>query len=164
MNGMRAILLLCMVVVLLGCSTDNILSYEDQLKKDTAIIDKYLERNNIVALVDASGLRLVVHQTGSGVFPGPDSKLTVKYEGRFMNGQVFDKSSLNSSGLPTPFSSPLSGLIDGWQIAFYKYIAKGGKATLYIPSGLGYGRRETGGVPPNSNLIFDVELISFSNN
>ena len=162
MRHMRVIIFLCLVV-LFGCSTDNILSYEDQLKKDKAIIDKYLEKNNIVAVKDTSGLRIVVYQAGSGLFPVPTSKLTVKYEGRFMNGQVFDKSSVGSSGLPSPFSSPLSGLIEGWQIAFYKYIAKGGKATLYVPSGLGYGRNETGGVPANSNLIFDVELIGFTN-
>jgi FKBP-type peptidyl-prolyl cis-trans isomerase FkpA len=152
------------LALLLGCSTDNVLSYEDQLKKDTATIDKYLEKNGITNVTtDISGLRLVVHQAGSGLFPVPTSKLTVKYVGTLLNGSVFDESNLNSSGLPQPFQTPLSGLIEGWQIAFYKYIAKGGKATLYIPSGLAYGRNEVGGVPPNSNLIFEIELIGFTN-
>ena len=147
-----------------GCSTDNILSYEDQLKKDVRSIDKHLEKNGIVAIEDPSGLRIVVENPGSGLFPVLTSKLTVKYVGKFMNGAIFDRSDLNSAGLPQPFSSPLSGLIEGWRIAFMKYIAKGGKATLYIPSGLGYGRNATGGVPANSNLIFEVELIGFTNN
>lgn len=159
---MRFVLLL-FLVVLLGCSTDNILSYDDQMKKDKAIIDKYLEKNNIAAMKDTSGLRLVIHQPGSGLFPVPTSRLTVKYEGKFMNGTVFDRSGTSDSGLPSQLSSPVSGLINGWQVAFYKYIAKGGKATLYVPSGLGYGRNATGGVPANANLIFEVELISFSN-
>jgi len=160
---MRVIVFL-FLVVLLGCSTDNVLTYDEQLKKDLRAIDKYLEENNIVAIQDPSGLRLVIHQAGSGLFPVATSKLTVKYQGRFLNGQVFDETELTDSGLPTPFVSPLSDLIEGWRIAFYGYIAKGGKATLYIPSVLGYGGREVRGVPANSNLIFDVELVGFTNN
>lgn len=151
------------LALLLSCSTDNVLSVEDQMKKDLGYIDRYLEKNGIVAIQDPSGLRIVVHQAGSGLFPVLTSKLTVKYVGKFMNGTVFDESDVNASGLPVPFQTPLGGLIQGWQIAFGKYIAKGGKATLYVPSGLGYGPREVGGVPPNSNLIFEVELIGFTN-
>lgn len=158
---MRVFLLL-VVVVLLGCSTDNILSYDDQMKKDKAIIDKYLAKNGIVATKDTSGLRIVIHQPGSGLFPVPTSILTVKYVGMFLNGTVFDRSSLSAAGLPQPFKSNLGGLIEGWQIAFSKYLAKGGKATLYVPSLLGYGRNATGGVPANSNLIFEVEFIGFT--
>jgi len=152
------------LALLLGCSTDNVLTYEEQLKKDITTIDKYLEKNAIENVTeDISGLRLVIHQAGSGLFPVPTSKLTVKYVGTLLNGSVFDESNLNSSGLPQPFQTPLSGLIEGWQIAFYKYIAKGGKATLYVPSGLAYGRNAVGGVPANSNLIFEIELIGFTN-
>lgn len=152
------------LALLLGCSTDNILPYEDQLKKDLAAIDKYLEENEITNVtVDPSGLRLVIHQAGSGLFPVGTSKLTVKYVGKLLNGTVFDESRLNSSGLPVPFETPLSRLIQGWQIAFSNYVAKGGKATLYIPSVLGYGRGSAGSVPSNANLIFEVELIGFTN-
>lgn len=151
------------LLLLPACSTDNILSNEAQLKKDVASIDKYLAKNGITAIEDPSGLRIVVHKAGSGLFPVLESKLTVKYVGMFMNGAIFDKSELTASGLPQPFKTPLSGLIAGWQIAFGKYIAKGGKATLYVPSSLAYGRNEVGGVPPNSNLIFEVELIGFTN-
>ncbi len=151
------------MALLLGCSTDNVLSYEEQLKKDVGYIDRYLEKNGIIAIQDNSGLRIVVHQAGSGLFPVLTSKLTVKYVGKFLNGGVFDQSDLNSSGLPAPFNTELGGLIQGWQIAFGKYIAKGGKATLYVPSGLGYGRNTVGGVPANSNLVFEVELIGFTN-
>ena len=152
------------LALLLGCSTDNVLSYEEQLKKDVALIEKYIEKNEITNVTkDASGLRLVVHQAGSGLFPVPTSKLTVKYKGTLLNGSVFDESDVNSAGLPKPFQTPLSGLIEGWQIAFYKYIAKGGKATIFVPSGLAYGRNEVGGVPANANLIFEIELIGFTN-
>jgi len=160
---MRKSWIYVVMVVLLGCSTDNILSTEAQLKKDVAIIDKYLEKNNIVAIRDTSGLRLVLHDAGSGLLPSILSTLTVRYKGMYMNGTVFDESDLNSAGLVQPLNSPLSGLIEGWRIAFTKYIAKGGKATLYVPSSLGYGRNDSGGVPPNTNLIFEVELVKFTN-
>ena len=152
------------IAMVMGCSTDNVLSYEDQLTKDLRIIDKYLEDNEITNVtVDPTGLRLVIHQAGSGLFPVTTSKLTVKYVGKYLNGAVFDESTLNSSGLPIPFQNPLQNLIQGWQVAFTKYIAKGGKATLYIPSGMAYGRNAQSGIPANSNLIFEVELIGFTN-
>ncbi len=152
------------LALVMGCSTDNVLSREEQLTKDLRIIDKYLEDNEITNVtVDPSGLRLVIHQAGSGLFPVSTSKLTVKYVGTYLNGAVFDESTLNSSGLPIPFQNPLEKLIEGWRIAFTQYIAKGGKATLYIPSVLAYGRNGPSGMPANSNLIFEVELIGFTN-
>lgn len=154
---------IAVMLLAMGCSTDNVLSYEDQMTKDLRLIDKYLDANGIVATKDPSGLRLVVHEAGTGLMPTYTAKLTVKYVGKFLNGGVFDQSKLNANGLPNAFQTPLSGLISGWQIAFTKYIAKGGKATLYIPSGLGYGQKGSGPIPPNSNIIFEVELIGFVN-
>lgn len=165
------VILFLFLAVLMGCSVDNILSYDEQLKKDTAIINKYLEKNNIVTVKDTSGLQLVIHNPGSGLFPVPISILTVKYTGKFLNGQVFAQNRTTAAGLPESMRTsqgvpiPLSDLIPGWQYAFYRYIAKGGKATLYIPSGLGYKRTGDGSrVPANANLIFEIELVSFTNN
>ncbi len=155
--------MLPVLLLIIGCSEDNILSYEDQLKKDKAAIDKYLDKNGIVAIKDTSGLRIVVHTPGTGLFPVASSRMTVKYKGKFLNGVVFDQNDETSSGLPVPLSGTLADLIPGWQIAFGKYIAKGGKATFFVPSGLGYGRNSSGGVPGNSNLMFEVELIGFVN-
>lgn len=152
-----------LVLLLAGCSEDNILSYEEQLKKDLKAIDTYLEKNGIVATEDISGLRIVVDQVGTGLFPVSTSKLTVKYKGLFLNGTVFDESRSDASGQLQPIQTPLSGLIEGWKIAFGTYIAKGGKATMYIPSGLAYGRAGRGSIPSNANLIFEVELIGFTN-
>lgn len=150
------------MALMVGCSTDNILSYEDQLKKDTKTIDKYLVKNGIVPTnVDTlTGLRLVVLDAGSGLHPGIESKLTMKYKGIFLSGEVF-----TAPPEAQTFTTPLGNLIQGWQIAFGKYIAKGGKGTLYIPSGLGYGRlgSSDGKIPPNANLIFEVEFIGYTN-
>jgi len=160
---MKKIAVIVMVWLTASCSTDNVLSNEDQLAKDLRVIDKYLDDNNIVATKDPTGLRLVIENAGTGLLPTSDSKLTVKYVGKFMNGSIFDQSKLNANGIPNPFSYPLSDQIVGWQIAFGKYLAKGGKATLYIPSVLAYGHAGSGPIPANANLIFEVEFIGFVN-
>ena len=160
---MKKFLIAALALLALGCSTDNVLSYEDQLKKDVAAIDKYLDANGIVAVKDVSGMRLVIEDPGAGIYATLESKLTVKYVGRFLNGSIFDKSHDGASGTPAPFTTPLKGLISGWQIGFSSYVGKGGKATFYIPSGLGYGNKPNNGFPSNANVVFDVELIGFTN-
>ncbi len=158
---MKKFLIAALALLTLGCSTDNVLPYDDQLKKDVAAIDKYLDANGIVAVKDVSGMRLVIEDPGAGIYPVLTSKLTVKYTGKFMSGSVFDQQ--GATGTPAPFTTPLAGLIKGWQIGFSSYVGKGGKATFYIPSGLGYGTTPPNGFPKNANLIFDVELIGFTN-
>lgn len=156
---MKKVWIVAMVMLVMNCSTDNVLSEEAQLAKDVSTIDKYLDKNGIVAIKDPSGLRLVVHDAGTGTTPSLTSKLTVIYKGTFLSGGgEFDR----SIDPPVPFQTPLSGLIEGWRIGF-TYVAKGGKATFYIPSGLGYGTGGSGSsVPPNSNLVFEVELVGFT--
>ena len=155
---MKRLLICVLAVLMIHCSTDIVLSDEAQLKKDVAAIDKYLTANGITAIKDPSGMRLVVHDAGVLPFPVATSKLTVVYKGTFLSGGgQFDK----SASPPTQFALPLSGLIKGWQIGF-GYVAKGGKATFYIPSGLAYGKAGNPSIPANSNLIFEVELIGFT--
>lgn len=142
------------ILLLIGCSTDKTLTAEEQLNKDVATIDKYLTDNNITAQTDPSGLRYVVTKPGpaGGVKPIISSTITVRYVGKLMStGVVFDQRT-------TAISFPLSGLIDGWVIAF-QLLTKGSEATLYIPSGLGYKTTGSGAVPPNAILIFDVVLV-----
>ncbi len=158
---MKKFAIVVLALLALGCSTDNVLSYEEQLKKDIAAIDKYLDKNGIVAVEDVSGMRLVIEDPGAGIYPILSSKLTVKYTGKFLDGSIFDQQ--GTTGTPPPFTTPLSGLIQGWQIGFASYVGKGGKATFYIPSGLGYGTSPPNGFPKNANLVFDVELIGFTN-
>ena len=140
-----------------SCNKEEVMVVSDaeQLKIDVEAIDQYLLKNAIVAVKDPSGLRYVVHQPGAGSIPLASSFLKVNYEGRYLTTeQIFDKSS-------TPvrfFTFPVDNLIHGWQIAFSN-LPKGSIATLYIPSGLAYGKAGAGPIPPNSNLIFDVNFI-----
>ena len=149
---------LLMVGLFFSCSTDIPVSPAQQLIKDTAAIDKYLTANNVTAVQDPSGMRYVVHSLGAGALPTQISLLKVKYVGRLLTTQaIFDQ----SANPPAFFNTPLSNLIQGWQIAF-QYLPKGSIATLYIPSGLAYGTQSpSSAIPANSNLIFDLELVDF---
>jgi FKBP-type peptidyl-prolyl cis-trans isomerase len=93
---------------------------------------------------------------GKGTVPSPSSKILVTYKGSLMDGTVFDQSK-------APVEWPLNRMIQGWQIGF-TFLPKGTSATLYIPSTLGYGQNGYHpDIPPNANLIFEVELLDVKN-
>jgi FKBP-type peptidyl-prolyl cis-trans isomerase FkpA len=132
--------------------TEEVPTFEEQLAKDIEAIDAYLAARSITAIQHESGLRYVVTEAGTGPKPTLANSVRVTYKGTFLsNGQVFDQSS-------SPITFPLNGLITGWQIAF-PLLEEGTKATLYIPSGYCYGPGGTSGIPGNSNLIFEIELL-----
>ena len=103
----------------------------------------------------ASGLayRVLRHGTGAGAPRG--AMVTVHYEGRFLDGRIFDSS--YARGQPARF--PSDRLIPGWVEAL-SLMHEGDKWELLIPARLGYGARGAGNViPPNTPLFFTVELI-----
>jgi FKBP-type peptidyl-prolyl cis-trans isomerase FkpA len=119
--------------------------------------DQFLSENKTKEGVKttASGLQYKITKEGAGKTPKATDKVTVHYEGRLIDGTVFDSSI--QRGEPATF--PLNGVIRGWTEGFQLF-NEGTKATLYIPSDLGYGA--SGSPPkigPNQTLIFDIELI-----
>lgn len=118
-----------------------------------------------------SGVLMKVENAGDEkVKPTPESYLTVRYTGKFINGTIFDSSLRDSEtgepkqftpdSEPAAFPFPLNGLIPGWIEAF-QLLGKGAKATLVIPSDQAYGD-QPGQLPPGSTLVFDVELVDVS--
>lgn len=106
----------------------------------------------------SSGLQYKVLEAGTGASPTEDSKLTAHYEGRMVDGSVFDSSYERG----TPLELYPSNVIKGWQEALM-LMNTGAKWELYIPSELAYGEKGAGDrIGPNSTLIFTVELITFS--
>jgi len=119
---------------------------------------KFLEENALKEGITktASGLQYEVLQEGTGPKPGPTSTVEVHYEGRLINGKVFDSSYQRKETISFPLNRVIAGWTEGLQL-----MPTGSKYRLYVPSELGYGARGAGGdIPPHSALIFDVELIS----
>ena len=104
----------------------------------------------------ASGLQIQTVKEGTGITPGPNDMVLVEYEGRLLDGTVFDSSA--KQGGPAPF--PVSGIIPGWTEALQR-MKKGGSYRIWLPPELGYGAQGTPGgpIPPNAILDFDVTLI-----
>ncbi|MCB9080734.1 MAG: FKBP-type peptidyl-prolyl cis-trans isomerase [Lewinellaceae bacterium] len=130
---------------------------EDQFATDQEKIEKYLLENNLTAQVDPSGMHYIITTPGTGDNPSPNARVEVRYKGYLLDGTVFDQT---GPGKTANFS--LTGLIPGWRIAI-PLLKKGGKGTFFLPSELGYGRTGSGIIPPNSVIVFDIELIAFSN-
>jgi FKBP-type peptidyl-prolyl cis-trans isomerase len=118
-------------------------AYFEELKKNPAV--KSTE----------SGLYYEVLTEGTGAKPKATDTVKVHYTGKLLNGTVFDSSV--QRGEPAEF--PLNGVIPGWTEGL-QLIGVGGKAKLHIPSKLGYGEQGAGNmIPPNSTLVFEVELL-----
>ncbi|WKV13445.1 FKBP-type peptidyl-prolyl cis-trans isomerase [Marivirga harenae] len=143
---------------------------EEQKGIDDQLIKDFLAQNNIEANRTESGLFYIVTQEGSGEQPQQGDSVSVNYVGKLMDGTVFDTSYeelaqeagvYNENRTYSPFSFPIGKrqVIAGWDEGLM-LLNEGSKATFYIPSGLAYGQRGSGRrIPPNSPLIFDVELV-----
>jgi len=133
-------------------------------KENKALADKnlaeartFLEENKkkegVITL--PSGLQYKVLTEGSGKTPKATDSVTVHYRGTLVDGKEFDSS--HKRGQPTTFE--VGKVIRGWTEAL-QLMKEGSKWQLFIPSALGYGDRGAGPVPPNSTLIFEVELLA----
>lgn len=105
--------------------------------------------------VTESGLQYQVVRQGSGTRPTANSTVRVNYEGRLLDGTVFDSS--YERGEPAQF--PLRNVIPGWTEGL-QLMQSGGEYTFWIPAELAYGERPNPGpIPPNATLVFKVELL-----
>ncbi|WP_244826101.1 FKBP-type peptidyl-prolyl cis-trans isomerase [Carboxylicivirga linearis] len=156
-------------IAVFGCMKDNDDSdgydVEKQMEIDREIIVNYIADNDL----DAAEINYGGYPSGVFYFnhevadpedtekPISTSEVTVAYKGYLLDGTVFDSTPEGES-----ITFVLSGLIGGWQIGI-PIMSRGDKLTLIIPSPLGYGPYEAGSIPANSVLLFDIELINFTN-
>jgi FKBP-type peptidyl-prolyl cis-trans isomerase len=124
---------------------------EEQLIADQNIIDEFLLESEITAEIHSSGIRYVTTLEGTGSSPTTNSQVSVKYKGTYLNGRVFDQSS-NAQFF-------LSNLIEAWKIMI-PTMKEGGKLTIYCPSEFCYGPAGNSSIPPNTILVFEIELVS----
>jgi FKBP-type peptidyl-prolyl cis-trans isomerase len=126
--------------------------------EETKNIQQYLKKNKLVAKALPSGLHIVVTQKGTGAIPQKGQKIVAHYTGTLLDGKKFDSSV--DRGQPFEFTVGVGQVIKGWDEGFMQ-MSVGTKAKLIIPSFMAYGERGAGAdIPPNSILVFDVELIT----
>ena len=128
----------------------------DAVQKNAGDAQKFMSENKSKEGVKttASGLQYKVMKEGSGAQPKTTDTVTVNYRGTLTDGTEFDSS--YKRGQPATF--PVSGVIKGWTEAL-QMMKVGSKYQLFIPPDLGYGANGQRAIPPNSVLIFEVELM-----
>lgn len=139
-------------VEMVGASTSSV-EDDPNYKAGLEFMEKIEKEPGIESL--GAGIFYKVLKAGNGAKPGQDSKVRVHYEGRLVDGTVFDSSYERKE----PATFPVSGVIMGWQIAL-KAMPVGSTWEVYIPQYYGYGAQGSGkNIPPYSALIFKVELL-----
>ncbi len=130
--------------------------HAEQAAKNKTAGEAFLATNKnqtgVTTLPD--GLQYQVLTNGSGPMPTAQDEVTVNYRGTLLDGTEFDNS--YKRGQPAKF--PVGGVIRGWTEALQK-MNVGSKWKLFIPAELAYGEQGRPGIPPNSVLIFEVELL-----
>lgn len=129
---------------------------QEKAKAKLAENAAYLEENKKKEGVQVTntGLQYKVLKAGTGESPKLTSTVTVNYEGKLTNGQVFDSSI--ARGQPATF--PVNRVIPGWTEALQR-MKVGDKWQLFIPSNLAYGENGSQSIGPNEVLVFEVELL-----
>ncbi len=115
------------------------------------LIQNYLTANGLTSQRTASGLHVIVDQTGNGTFPTIDDSVRVNYRGFLLDGTSFD----NNDNV----TFPLRNVIVGWQEGI-PFFSEGGSGQLIIPSALAYGAAGSPpNIPPNAILRFEIDLV-----
>lgn len=128
-------------------------AFEGNKKAGEAYLAENKKREGVITT--ASGLQYEIITAGTGAKPKASDTVRCHYEGRLLNGEVFDSSYARQQ----PADFPVNGVIPGWVEAL-QLMPVGSKWRLYIPSNLAYGEQQVSEqIQPNSTLIFDVELL-----
>jgi FKBP-type peptidyl-prolyl cis-trans isomerase FkpA len=141
-----------------------------QILIDDKILTDYLASNKITATKSPMGTFVQITKTGIGAKLDNSKFVKIKYKGKTLDGNIFDTNMDGSKGHTDPLLVNLTndkslggGVISGMTDALLM-MQKGTKALMYIPSTLAYGTRGAGSeIPPNSNLIFEVEVLTVLN-
>lgn len=125
---------------------------DENSSKGKAFLEENAKKEGVT--VTESGLQYKVLVEGSGEKPSAESQVKVHYKGTLLDGTEFDSS--HKRGQPATFR--VNQLIPGW-IEALQLMQEGAKWEIYVPSDLGYGAGGTPNIPPNSALIFEMELL-----
>ncbi|RZF59427.1 FKBP-type peptidyl-prolyl cis-trans isomerase [Sphingobacterium corticibacterium] len=129
----------------------------------------YISKNKLEPKKTDSGLQYIVKEEGSGNKAVVGDTVVVNYTGSLVNGKIFDTNNAETAKKENTFNpmrqyEPIrfrvghDPVIQGWTEGL-QLLNKGSKATLLVPSSIGYGERGGGTIPPYAPLVFDVELV-----
>jgi len=150
--------ILSLGILVASCKKDeDLYNDREQLDKDKLLIKEYISKKQLDFNEDPSGVYYHIIEPGNGEKIGLNDSLKANYVGRLLNGKVFDQSR------DATFKFKLNEVIRGWSIGI-PYIKKGGKIRLIIPSIYAYGPFGQPGIPANSILDFEIELIDVQKN
>jgi FKBP-type peptidyl-prolyl cis-trans isomerase len=123
--------------------------------KEIVVVKKW-DVDSTLFKTTKSGLKYAIIKQGEGELVGKNKQVTVHYSGYLLDGKRFDSSVEREE--PFTFVVGIGQVIPGWDEGV-QLLKKGSKARFIIPPALGYGDRDLGKIPPNSTLIFDVEVV-----
>jgi len=127
----------------------------DDLKAGQAYLAANAKAPGVITLPDGLQYKVVHAGPDTGQKPGADDEVRVNYEGKLLNGKVFDSSF--ARGVPAEFT--VSRLIPAWTEAL-QLMKPGDEWILYVPASLAYGEQGAGDdIPPNSTLVFRIQLL-----
>ncbi|ALL14973.1 FKBP-type peptidyl-prolyl cis-trans isomerase [Caulobacter henricii] len=138
-------------VSLAGCGNKK--AAENLVAAD-AFMAKNAKEPGVVTLPEGLQYKIIRSGPNGGMHPTRADEVKVNYEGKLIDGTIFDSS--YERGVPASF--PLDGLVPAWVIALQRMKA-GDEWMLYVPPALGYGAQDKGPIPGNSVMIFRIELI-----
>ncbi|MBI1770589.1 MAG: FKBP-type peptidyl-prolyl cis-trans isomerase [Bacteroidetes bacterium] len=141
-----------MIGALASCLTNDVVNPKVQFKNDTTSISQFLKDNNLPATKTPQGVWYSFDTEGFGIYPVLTDSIRISYRAKLIPSMAQVDS---SSGLTVLLSS----VISGWQNALPRF-PTGSKGKLYIPSGLAFGEALHYNIPPNSNLLYEITLIS----
>jgi peptidylprolyl isomerase/FKBP-type peptidyl-prolyl cis-trans isomerase FklB len=138
-----------------GKGKDNAAIADANLASGRAFLADNAKAPGVVTLPDGLQYKITRQGPGVGESPRPQDLVEVHYEGKLLNDFVFDSS--YERGVPAVFK--LEGLVPAW-ITALKMMKPGDEWTLWVPPELGYGAEEKGPIPPNSVMVFRIELLN----
>lgn len=166
MKELKNILKLCVFILFIGvlasCSkyTDPYATYTPE--REASMIKDWkasVKKNKMHLDSTSTGIYFIRDTTkvGSGPTVKTGNTVKVKYTGLFLDGSVFDDSSYHGDGTMT-YVHKTNRMIQGWEEGI-EVLSKGGGAGFLIPSAKGYGTTGSGSIPPNTPLIFIIEVL-----
>lgn len=148
----RLLIIIGVSVALAACGQGQ--EAKTNLAAASAFMAANAKQPGVKTLPSGVQYRIITSGPADGPRPGPNDEVKVNYEGKLLDNKVFDSSF--ARGEPADFA--LGGLIPAWGEALQQ-MHPGDEWILYVPPTMGYGDRRSGPIPPNSVLIFKIQLL-----